>query len=167
VARAVQGTDPSDTRVVSRDKFIKDLVDETKSQRRAAYLYLMLEENGRVAIQWEGPAAETLRHLRYRIGGTGDERCPHCAILAGIEALAPVLPLTSLRAARTRDGYLLLISMNMLPCAAFQRDAMPQDFFGGSFGRGRMTAGWAADCHMGQGDPHTEADCPRHRRGSV
>jgi hypothetical protein len=94
-----------------------------------------------------------------RHAAPGDSlRSPHCAILAGIETLAPILPLSGLRAARSRDQYLLLQDMGKLPCPAFGRDTS------GSFGMAALAGGWAADCHMGEGNPHTAADCARHQK---
>src|SRR5262249_48530847 len=122
------------------------------------YVYLMLADDGVIGVKWEGRNRELLH--RYRVTRSGEDGCPHCAILAGIRALTPLLPLSGLRAARTRDQYLLLLDMGKLPCPAFGRDTS------GSFGIAALSPGWAADCHMAEGNPHTAADCPQHQAGS-
>jgi len=145
-------------RSVGKGEFVDELIRRTRARKDCAYLYLMLLEGGTIGVQWEGPRGDQFR--RYRIAGTGGDGCPHCAILAGIEALDPLLPLAALRAARARDQYLFLLRMGKLPCPAFAREPAPA----GPFGRvPRHMSGWVADCHAGEGNPHTAADCARHR----
>jgi hypothetical protein len=122
----------------------------------------MLQADGIIGVQWEGPRGDHLR--RYALDGQSDGgRCPHCAILAGVQVLASVLPLDGLRAARTRDQYMTVVRMGKLPCAAFA--SRPGTGTGPltQITRGLPTAGWVADCHMGEGNPHSTRDCAEHR----
>jgi hypothetical protein len=155
-----RGDGGGDLRQVSRPEFLAQVKAGTRARNDYSHLYLMLEEGGTIGVQWEHPGGKRLE--RYRIADPRPGGCPHCAILAGIETLAPVLPLDGLRAARARDGYLMLLRMGKLPCPAFatERDTShPLARVMMSF----PTAGWLADCHAADGNPHTDADCAEHR----
>ncbi|MEU5911840.1 hypothetical protein [Micromonospora sp. NPDC047527] len=138
------GATEADPRVVTEREFVDELVSISRARTATEFLYLMAQGAGVVGVQWEQPGIDHLRRYRVR------DACPHCVILAGAQALAPVLPLDLMRAGRTRPQYETVLRTGRLPHLAFARPAGPPG------------ASWLGDCHAVVGDPHTDADCPRH-----
>ncbi|MBX7268130.1 hypothetical protein KIF24_20205 [Micromonospora sp. Llam7] len=133
---------------VSKRRFVDEVVAATRERGATTHLYLMLREGGGVGVQWEQPGVDQLRE--YRLAEPDGSGCPHCAILDAVLALSPVLPLDTLRTARSRVQYETILRAGMLPSPAFARQAASRDVT------------WLADCHGAPGNPHTEADCAEH-----
>ncbi|MGV9212349.1 hypothetical protein ACTFTM_10865 [Micromonospora sp. RB23] len=138
------GASAAELRVVTERQFLDEVATVTRERVATQFLYLMAQEDAVVGVQWEQPGVDHLR--RYRVRDT----CPHCAVLAAVVTLAPVLPLDVLRAGRTRPQYETVLRTGRLPHLAFARPAGPAG------------ASWLGDCHAVDGDPHSDADCPRH-----
>ena len=150
----------ADLRTVTQQQFVSEVTTGIRSQRNLTHLYLMLEEGGSIGVQWETPSGDQLR--RFHVVERDRPGCPHCAVLAGIEALRYELPLDGLRAARARDQYLLLLRMGRLPCPAFATEPDRASALGRIIPV-RPSSGWLADTHSAEGNPHSDADCARHR----
>ncbi|WP_405425570.1 hypothetical protein [Micromonospora sp. NBC_00617] len=134
----------ADLRTVTEREFLDELVAVTRERVATEFLYLMAQDDAVIGVQWEQPGVDHLR--RYRVL----DACPHCVVLDGVVALAPMLPLDVLRAGRTRPQYETVLRTGRLPHLAFARPADPPG------------ASWLGDCHAVDGDPHSAADCPRH-----
>ncbi|MEH1164226.1 hypothetical protein V6V47_02425 [Micromonospora sp. CPCC 205539] len=135
-------------RMVAEREFLDELTSVTRERGATEFLYLMAQDDGVIGVQWEQPGVDHLR--RYRVQGSDGRSCPHCAILAGVLALAPLLPLDVLRTMRTRPQYETVLRTGRLPHLAFARPA------------GQPGASWLGDCHAVPGEPHTDADCATH-----
>lgn len=138
------GATGNEPRVVTGREFLDELVSVTRERAATDFLYLMARGDAVIAVQWEQPGVDHLRHYRVR------DSCPHCVVLEAVRALAPVLPLDVLRAGRAQPQYETVLRTGRLPHLAFARPA-------GSAGQS-----WLGDCHAVVGDPHTAADCARH-----
>ena len=146
-------------RSVTRQEFLTQVAAGTGARRDYTHMYLMLEPGGVIGVQWERPGKDRLE--RYRIIDPQLGSCPHCAILTAVGVLAEVLPLDSRRHTSTCSSYEMYLRMGKLPCPAFgvRNDRVhPLAELGPSF----PTAGWVADCHAADGDPHTAWDCEDH-----
>lgn len=148
-------------RAVTQQVFLTKVAAGTTARRDYTHVYLMLEPGGVIGVQWERPGPD--RRERYRIMDSGRGGCPHCAIIAAIDVLAGVLPLDAHRQARTARSYEMYLRMGKLPCPAFAVANDPVHPLAGVM-RGFPTSGWVADCHFGDGDPHTAGDCEDHAR---
>ncbi|MEV4656043.1 hypothetical protein [Micromonospora sp. NPDC049301] len=142
------GATEADLRVVTEREFLDELASVTRERGATEFLYLMAQGDGVIGVQWEQPGVDHLR--RYRVRDSSGPACPHCTIVEAVLALAPVLPLDLMRTARTRPQYETVLRTGQLPHLAFARPT------------GQPGASWLGDCHAVTGDPHTDADCPRH-----
>ncbi|WP_406076606.1 hypothetical protein [Micromonospora sp. NBC_00858] len=142
------GATEADLRVVTERAFLDELTSVTRERGATEFLYLMAQGDGVIGVQWEQPGIDHLR--RYRVRDSGGPACPHCAILAAVLALAPVLPLDVLRTMRARPQYETVLRTGRLPHLAFARPVR------------QPGTSWLGDCHAVPGDPHTEADCATH-----
>ncbi|WP_445317070.1 hypothetical protein [Micromonospora sp. ZYX-F-536] len=142
------GATEAGLRVVTAREFLDEVTSVTRERDATEFLYLMAQGDGVIGVQWEQPGVDHLR--RYRVRDPDGPACPHCALLAAVLELAPVLPLDVLRTMRTRPQYETVLRTGRLPHLAFAR---PTRQPGGS---------WLGDCHAVPGDPHTDADCATH-----
>ncbi|SCE71462.1 hypothetical protein GA0070607_0682 [Micromonospora coriariae] len=142
------GETETDLRVVTEREFLDELTSVTRERSATTFLYLMAQGDGVIGVQWEQPGVDHRR--RYRVRDPGGPACPHCVVFEAVLALAPVLPLDLMRTARTRPQYETVLRTGQLPHLAFARPV------------GHPGASWLADCHAVTGDPHADADCPRH-----
>ncbi|WBB69205.1 hypothetical protein [Micromonospora sp. WMMD812] len=133
----------------TRREFLDELVAVTNERTASEFLYLMLEEHGRIGVQWEQPGVDHLRE--YRIVEADGPGCPHCAIIEAIAKLVPLLPLDLVRMDRAQRQYLTALRAGLRPTAAFARQSADR----------RLT--WLSDCHGTPANPHTDADCVAHR----
>jgi hypothetical protein len=138
------GVSAADPQVVTERQFLDELASVTRERVATEFLYLMAQDDAVIGVQWEQPGLDHLRRYRVR------DACPHCVVLAAVVTLAPLLPLDVLRAGRTRPQYETVLRTGRLPHLAFARPAGPPG------------ASWLGDCHAVDGDPHSDADCPRH-----
>jgi len=129
----------------TRRGFVDELRTVTRARTATQYLYLMLEGDGLIGVQWEQPGLDHYR--QYRV----TDACPHCVIVDAVTELAPVLPLDLVRMDRTRRQYEQVLRSGLLPYAAFARQP------------GDPARSWHSDTHGAQGNPHTDADCAAHR----
>ncbi|HEY6740653.1 MAG TPA: hypothetical protein VI076_17555 [Actinopolymorphaceae bacterium] len=152
-------------RPISRFGLADAVADGIRARPDLTHLYLMYQEGGTITVQREGQGWK--RRRSYRI--EGDERtgeaCPHCAVLHAVERLATALPLDEERIERTCCQYDSVVRQGMLPCASFGRSPTIDTPFG------PMPViipdpGWMAECHVARGNPHTAADCVRHRESA-
>jgi hypothetical protein len=127
------------------------------------HLYLMFRPDGTIIVKWERPRGDRRRQFRITADTDGNA-CPHCAVLLAIDKIGDVLALGDYRVERVRDEYLSLLEQKLLPCPAFGRSPSVDTPFGSiPLIIGGDGSGWAAECHAGDGDPSTPADCARHR----
>jgi hypothetical protein len=137
-------------RALGRQEFLNELVAVTRERDESRFLYLMLEEDGGIGVQWEQPGSDHLR--RYRVSAGSGPDCPHCVVQEAVTHLAPVLPLDLLREARSRAHYEQVLRTGVRPCPAFARQVIDR------------SVTWLADCQGLPGDPHSGADCADHAR---
>ena len=133
----------------TRRGFVDELRTVTRARTATQYLYLMLEDDGLIGVQWEQPGLD--HYQQYRVSETDGPACPHCVIVDAVTELAPVLPLDLVRMDRTRRQYEQVLRSGLLPYAAFARQP------------GDPVRSWHSDTHGAQGNPHTDADCAAHR----
>jgi hypothetical protein len=132
-------------RTLTKSAFFDDLVSVTRHRPATRYLYLMLEENGGIAVQWEQPNGD--HRVQYRV----TDACPHCIVIEAASHLAPILPLDLIRAARARVHYETVLATGSLPHLAFARQSEDPGVT------------WLGDSHAEKGNPHSAADCADHR----